>query len=101
MLCMLKHLLLSSALVLALVAPCTGNAAGLRLAIQGTDCELCVHLAKSSIGQLAGVASVWIAPDKSQLLVTLKPGATVDPEAVLLLTRRSGYAVKRLESTGD
>ncbi len=86
--------------LLSLSAP-QASAATYRLDILGTDCELCTQLAKSSLAALEGVVRVEMSRDKRQLDVVVRPGVALDTEAVVLLTRRSGYVVKSVKVLAD
>lgn len=64
--------------------------------VDGSDCELCVRLARASLEKLPGVRRAMVDPARHQAAIELDGKTAVDSEALLLLLSRAGYAVRKL-----
>ncbi len=64
--------------------------------VDGSDCELCIRLARTSLEKLPGIRRAQVDPARHQVAVELDGKTAVDSEALLLLLSRAGYAVRKL-----
>ena len=83
-------------------APAANAAAGetVTVNVNGLVCDFCAQSVKKVFKKRDAVETVDVDLDNGKVVVTMKPGQTLDDATVTELIRKSGYAVTGIDRTG-
>lgn len=77
-----KHILALAALALSAAAPSCAQVEKVAMRTTGISCGICAGLSEIYFHRLPGVDQVKISLSKEAIMLTYKPGARFDPQAI-------------------